>query len=146
MNNNEDNYPTQEDQKRFLIINGIVFVVIAIIAIIVLRNIQMPKQKLGETSMRAAYKYATQVIEDQFSTETKFPRFKTDFVSQRSEHIMYKGKEYYVYTVTSYFDVKNIFNTKMHDEYVIKIGLPTGKNTDYYYEFVSDTAGLLTDY
>ncbi len=31
----------------------------------------------------------------------------------------------------------------MRDEYVIKIGLPENKDADYYYEFVSDTAGLL---
>ena len=146
MNNNDDNYPTQEEQKHFRIIKGILCAVIVVIAVIVLRNIPLNKDMGNNGSKREAYKFATQIIEEQFYTETEFPKFKSEFVSNTTERITYEGKEYYVYTVTAYFDVKNIFDTKMHDEYVIKVGLPKEENTDYYYEFISDTAGLLTDY
>lgn len=133
---------TQKKKPGYLKI--ILYIIIGIIAVAAfVKELNPDNNIIGIDGMREAYKVATQAIENEFSTEVKFPKFKSEFIPNRYEDFTYGGEKYHLYTINSYFKVKNIFNTEMRDEYVIKVGLPVNKDADYYYEFVSDTAGLL---
>lgn len=142
--NTETNGQAVQQKKRPSYIKIVLYVIVGIIAVAAfIRSLNPDNNIIGIDGMREAYKVATQVIENEFTTEVKFPRFKSEFIPNRYEDFTYGGEKYHLYTINSYFKVKNIFNTEMRDEYVIKIGLPENKYADYYYEFVSDTAGLL---
>lgn len=131
-------------KKKPSYIKTVLYIIVGIIAVMAfVRSLNPDNNIIGIDGMREAYKVAEQVIEDEFTTEVKFPKFKAKFIPQRYEKFTYNDEEYHLYTIKSYFNVKNIFNTDIRDEYVIKIGLPVNKDADYYYEFVSDSAGLL---
>ena len=131
-------------KKKPSYIKTVLYIIVGIIAVMAfVRSLNPDNNIIGIDGMREAYKVAEQVIEDEFTTKVKFPKFKAEFIPQRYEKVTYNNEEYHLYTITSYFNVKNIFNADIRDEYVIKIGLPVNKDADYYYEFVSDSAGLL---
>lgn len=147
MNNIAENTQTnQKTKNKFVFIKRILYVVIGIIVIMAfVESINPDNSIVGIDSMREAYEVATDVVKEQFESETKleFPKFNKDFVTGHYEELTYEGEEYHVYTISSYVDFKNIFGTDSRNEYVIKVGLPTNKENDnYYYEIVSDSLGI----
>ncbi len=94
---------------------------------------------LNIEDMRKAYKYATEVLEEEvLNTDHEFPKFEPKFVDQQSRKIVYKGDDYRVYTVSAYVYKENLFGTRMKTRYVVEIGFPTNENVDgIYYNIVS---------
>lgn len=147
MNNIVENTQINQNPKsKFIFIKRILYVVIGIIVIMAfVRSMNPDNSIVGIDSMREAYSAATEVVAEQFSSETEmdFPKFNKDFIIGHFEELTYEGEEYHVYTVSSYVDFKNIFGTDSRNEYVVKVGLPTTKENDnYYYEIVSDSLGI----
>lgn len=142
----EDSQVNKKTRSQFSIIKSIIYVLIVVIAIIAfISNLNPDNSIVGIDSMREAYKVATEVVTEQFSSETEleFPKFDKNFIMGHYEELKYEGEEYHVYTVSSYVDFKNIFGTDSRNEYVVKVGLPTNKENDnYYYEIVSDSLGI----
>ena len=89
--------------------------------------------------MRKAYKYATEVLEEEvLVTDHEFPKFESCFVNQKSKNVVFEGHDYRVYTVSAYVYDENVFGTRMKTRYVVEIGFPTDKNVDgIYYNIVS---------
>ena len=142
----EDTQTNKKPKSKFSFIKSVLYVVIGVIVIAAfIENLNPDNHKVGIDSMREAYEIATEVVADQFSSETEmdFPKFNKDFIVGHFEELAYEGEDYHVYTVSSYVDFKNLFGTDSRNEYVVKIGLPTNKENDnYYYEFVSDSLGV----
>ena len=142
----EDSQVNKKPISKFSIIKSIIYAFIGVIAIIAfISNLNPDNSIVGIDSMREAYKAATEVVTEQFSSETEleFPKFDKNFIMGHYEELTYEGEEYRVYTIGSYVDFKNIFGTDSRNEYVIKVGLPTNKdNENYYYEIVSDSLGI----
>lgn len=131
---NEQNLLPKKKPSTIKIILYIFVGIIAVLAFI--RSLNPDNNIIGIDGMREAYGVAKQVIQEEFTTDVKFPKFKSEFIPNRYEKFTHESKEYHLYTVNSYFNVKNIFNTDVRDEYVIKIGLPVDKDGDYYYEII----------
>lgn len=142
----EDTQTNKKPKSKFSFIKCILYVVIGIIVIAAfIKSINPDNNIVGIDSMREAYETATDVVANEFSSETEmdFPKFNKDFIIGHFEELTYEGEEYHVYTVSSYVDFKNLFGTDSRNEYVVKIGLPTNKENDnYYYEIVSDSLGI----
>lgn len=91
---------------------------------------------LGIKSMRQAYKYAMEVVQDEFyvaPSEIDFPKFDLAFI-RRGDNITFEGVEYYTYYIDSYLYI-NVLGTKRRCDYSTRIGLPKdSRQTGYYYE------------
>ena len=138
----------QTQNKKPGVVKIIIYIVVGIIAVMAFfRSINPDNNILGIENMREAYGYAKEVVQDSFISKVKFPKFKSEFITDKRESITYEGQEYRLYTVKSYFDMKNMFNVEIRDEYIITIGLPVNNDVDtYYYEVVADSAELLDGY
>lgn len=139
----EESQVSKKPRSKFSVIKSIIYAFIGVIVIIAfINNLNPDNNIVGIDSMREAYTVATEVVTEQFSSETEleFPKFDKNFIMGHYEELTYEGEEYRVYTISSYVDFKNIFGTDSRNEYVIKVGLPTNKdNENYYYEIISDS-------
>ena len=125
--------------SKIKIIGGVLVAIILILAFI--KSCDPYGNILGIDDMRKCYSFAKEVICDEIiytPSSAKFPSFKPEFVTQRSDEIEYNGHTYHVHTVTSYVEYDNAFGVSIRSEYQIKIGLcfEKGYTDDYYYEII----------
>lgn len=95
---------------------------------------------LNINSMRKAYSYAQEVIQDELLSPSSavFPEFEPEFVTQRTKTIVHEGIEFRVHTVTAYVDSDNAFGANVRSNFVVEIGFPTDGYSDMvYYNIIS---------
>ena len=95
---------------------------------------------LNINSMRKAYSYAQEVIQDELLSPSSavFPKFEPEFVTQRTKTIVHEGIEFRVHTVTAYVDSDNAFGAHVRCNFVVEIGFPTDGDSDMvYYNIIS---------
>ncbi len=87
--NTETNGQAVQQKKKPGYIKIILYIIIGIIAVAAfIRSLNPDNNIIGIDGMREAYKVATQAIENEFSTEVKFPRFKSEFRQPRVKLLM----------------------------------------------------------
>lgn len=88
---NEQNLLPKKKPSTIKIILYIFVGIIAVLAFI--RSLNPDNNIIGIDGMREAYGVAKQVIQEDFTTDVKFPKFKSEFIPNRYEKFTHESKE-----------------------------------------------------
>ena len=125
-------------RKGVRIVRRAIYIIIMILGL--LYTLDPYNNIIGIREMRKAYALSQEVILDELMTPRSaiFPKFKPEFVTQRTKIVSHEGIEYRVHTVSAYVDADNLFGVSVRQKYVVEIGFPEDSSVDgYYYRLIS---------